>query len=169
MKGQVLDYSIQENKGIITVEDGSRYVFEGKEWKESTPPVRGTSVDFEIGENNSALGVYKALKPQSASISLPHINSLKTSGKNKVVAGLLALFLGGFGAHKFYLGMITPAIIYLLGSFICSILAGVTEEAIFFLPAFIIGLFSLIDAILYLTKSDEDFQTIYVNEKKQWF
>ncbi len=168
MKGQVLDYSIQENKGIITVEDGSRYTFEGKEWKEASPPAKGVTVDFEIGDNNSALGVYKALKAQSA-ISLPKVNGLNTGGKKKVVAGLLAIFLGGFGAHKFYLGMVVPAVIYLFGSFICSILAGITDEAIFLLPAFIIGLFSLIDAILYLTKSDDDFQTIYVDEKKQWF
>lgn len=34
--------------------------------------------------------------------------------KNKIVAGLLALFLGGFGIHKFYLGRVGLGIVYLL-------------------------------------------------------
>jgi TM2 domain-containing membrane protein YozV len=37
----------------------------------------------------------------------PHCGApqrVANQGKNKVVAGLLALFLGGFGIHRFYLG-----------------------------------------------------------------
>ncbi|WP_064468002.1 TM2 domain-containing protein [Lederbergia galactosidilytica] len=34
--------------------------------------------------------------------------------KNKVVAGLLGIFLGGFGVHKFYLGQIGLGVVYLL-------------------------------------------------------
>ena len=34
--------------------------------------------------------------------------------KNKTTAGLLALFLGGLGAHKFYLGKTKMEIIYLV-------------------------------------------------------
>jgi len=38
----------------------------------------------------------------------PHCGARQTGrpreGKNKVVAGLLAIFLGGFGLHRFYLG-----------------------------------------------------------------
>ena len=44
-----------------------------------------------------------------------------------------------------------------------------TEEPLFFLPIFIISIFALIDTVIYLTRSDEDFQRIYVEEKKQWF
>ena len=35
-------------------------------------------------------------------------------GRNKIVAGILAILLGGFGAHKFYLGKIGLGILYLL-------------------------------------------------------
>ena len=34
--------------------------------------------------------------------------------KSKTVAALLALFLGGIGIHKFYLGQIVMGILYLL-------------------------------------------------------
>lgn len=38
------------------------------------------------------------------------------SGKNKVTAALLAILLGGIGAHKFYLGQSGMGIAYLLFS-----------------------------------------------------
>lgn len=37
--------------------------------------------------------------------------------RSKTVAGLLAIFLGGVGAHKFYLGQTTNGILYLVLSF----------------------------------------------------
>lgn len=37
-----------------------------------------------------------------------------TGNKSNVVAGLLALFLGGLGVHKFYLGQPDMGILYLL-------------------------------------------------------
>ena len=33
----------------------------------------------------------------------------------------------------------------------------------------ILGIISLIEGIIYLTKSDEEFQTIYVKGHKEWF
>lgn len=38
------------------------------------------------------------------------------SDKNRIVASLLAILLGGIGAHKFYLGLIGMGIVYLLFS-----------------------------------------------------
>jgi TM2 domain-containing membrane protein YozV len=73
--------------------------------------------------------------------------------KSKVVAGVLGILLGGFGAHRFYLGDVTGGIIRLVLS-LCFGLGAV------------IG---LIEGIIYLTKSDEDFQKIYVEQKKGWF
>jgi len=75
-------------------------------------------------------------------------------GNKKMVAGLLGIFLGGFGAHKFYLGMMTPGIIQLVVS-VCTLGAG--------------GIIGLIEVVLYLMKSDEDFYKTYIVGKKQWF
>jgi TM2 domain-containing membrane protein YozV len=72
----------------------------------------------------------------------------------KLVAGLLGILLGGFGVHKFYLGMTTPGIITLVLTIVTCGIGG------------IIG---LIEGIIYLTKSDADFYQQYIVEKKQWF
>ena len=64
--------------------------------------------------------------------------------KDKIVAGILAILLGSFGAHKFYLGETGMGVLYL-----CFFWTGVP---------YIIG---LIEGIIYLTKSDEEFREIY--------
>ncbi|WP_142828207.1 TM2 domain-containing protein [Planococcus soli] len=61
--------------------------------------------------------------------------------KSKLASALLAIFLGDFGAHKFYLGRPGMGVLYLL----------------FFwtgIPA-VIG---IIEGILYLLQSEETFQ-----------
>lgn len=80
--------------------------------------------------------------------------------KNKVAAGLLAIFLGGLGIHKFYLGYTTQGIILLLVTILGALLL---------IGPLITGVISLIEGIIYLTKSDEDFYNIYVANKKEWF
>lgn len=58
-----------------------------------------------------------------------------TAGKSRVVAGLLAIFLGGFGAHRFYLGQPKLASRYIGGLFIfgVSALVGIVEGVRYFL------------------------------------
>lgn len=104
MNGKILDYSVQKNSGVISGIDGRRYIFAGGEWKAEAPPSRGQSVDFDTIENN-ATDVYLALGGGAKS----------TPGtKSKAAATLWAAFLGGFGAHKFYMGSWGWGIIYLL-------------------------------------------------------
>lgn len=61
--------------------------------------------------------------------------------KSKIAAGLLALFLGGLGVHKFYLGQVGMGVVYLLFCWTC-------------IPAFI----ALIEGIIILCSSDENFE-----------
>jgi uncharacterized protein YgiB involved in biofilm formation len=105
MKGQVLDYSIQKNEGVIASADGGRYTFSGSEWKGASPPARGLWVDFEAQET-AAIGVYLALGTNTGiGASLASLGTASGSGtKSKPAATLWAIFLGGFGAHKFYMG-----------------------------------------------------------------
>jgi len=79
------------------------------------------------------------------------------SGK-KVPAGILAILLGGLGIHKFYLGYTNAGLIMLLVSVLtCGVGASV------------MGVIGLVEGIIYLTKSDEEFDQIYVEGKKEWF
>ena len=57
MTGQVLDYSVQTNEGIISGADGVRYTFPGAGWPAGAAPVRGTPVDFEVRDGNRAVGI----------------------------------------------------------------------------------------------------------------
>ena len=74
-------------------------------------------------------------------------------GQKKIVAGVLGILLGGLGVHKFYLGNTKEGIIQILSNIACG--AG--------------SIIGLIEGILYITKSDEDFEKTYLIEKKKWF
>jgi TM2 domain-containing membrane protein YozV len=64
--------------------------------------------------------------------------------KSKIVAGLLGIFLGGFGLHKFYLGNIGMGILYLC-----------------FCWTFIPAIVGFIEGIIYLTMTDAAFKAKY--------
>jgi TM2 domain-containing membrane protein YozV len=72
----------------------------------------------------------------------------------KIVAGILGILVGGLGVHKFILGYTTEGLIQIA---ITVVTCGVGS---------IIG---LVEGIIYLTKSDEDFVRTYIQNKKGWF
>lgn len=78
--------------------------------------------------------------------------------KDKLVAGLLAIFLGTLGIHKFYLGYNKSGVIMLLVSLLT-----------FGVGATVMAVIALIEGILYLTKSDAEFYQTYVQNNKEWF
>jgi TM2 domain-containing membrane protein YozV len=81
-------------------------------------------------------------------------NDATNNGENKkLIAGLLGILVGGFGIHKFILGYNKEGIIQILLSFLCGVGA----------------LIGLIEGIIYLTKSDEEFYQTYQVGKKGWF
>jgi len=82
--------------------------------------------------------------------------------KSKIAAGLLGIFLGWLGIHKFYLGYNKEGLIMLL---VCVIGGLITYGVV----AWIVGLIGLIEGIIYLTKSDQEFATQYVIGKRAWF
>ena len=162
MRGQVLDYSVQTNSGIISGDDGNRYTFTGPEWKENRVPARGMHVDFEAVTGDEgvieARGVYLAIVSSDSGFA--------GGTKTKVAAGVLAILLGSFGVHKFYLGYTKQGIMMLAGTIVGLILA-IVIIGIFLVIA--VGVIGLVEGILYLTQSDEDFERIYVQGRKPWF
>ncbi|OIQ37541.1 MAG: hypothetical protein BM563_08290 [Bacteroidetes bacterium MedPE-SWsnd-G1] len=72
----------------------------------------------------------------------------------RVIAGVLGILFGSLGIHKFVLGYTKEGLIQILISFVsCGIL----------------GILGLIEGIIYLTKSDEEFVEMYQNNYKGWF
>lgn len=77
------------------------------------------------------------------------------TGSNRVVACLLAIFLGNFGAHKFYLGHRTMGIIYLLLNLALAL-------PTLFVGPLILWVICLIEGLTYLSYSDEAFAAKFV-------
>ena len=72
--------------------------------------------------------------------------------EKKVTAGILGILLGGLGVHRFYLGDTTGGIIRILLSCV-----GVGA---------VIG---IVEGIIYLTKTDQQFVDEYIVGNKAWF
>jgi len=74
--------------------------------------------------------------------------------EKKVVAGVLGILLGGLGIHKFYLGYTKEGIIQIVITLVTCGIASVL---------------GLVEGIIYLTKSDEEFVSTYITGRKGWF
>ena len=88
----------------------------------------------------------------------PPPSDLAARASNKIPAGICGVLLGSLGVHKFILGYTGAGLIMLLVTVLsCGIAYPVMH---------IIG---LIEGILYLCKTDEDFVRTYVDGRKEWF
>jgi TM2 domain-containing membrane protein YozV len=76
----------------------------------------------------------------------------------KVPAGICGILLGALGVHKFILGYTTEGLVMLLVTVLTCGFGGLVT-----------GTIGLIEGIIYLTKSDEEFHRTYVAAKKGWF
>ncbi|MFO7033267.1 hypothetical protein B9T07_26490 [Limnospira fusiformis CCALA 023] len=84
--------------------------------------------------------------------------TLQEANSKKIAAGVLGILLGGLGIHKFVLGYSTEGLIMLLSTlFTCGV------------AAVVVGVIGLVEGIIYLTKSDEEFLQTYMLNKKGWF
>ncbi len=81
-------------------------------------------------------------------------NLIQSKENKKILAGLLALFVGYLGIHKFILGYQKEGIIQIIISVVTCGFGGIIP---------------FIEGIIYLTKSDEDFYKTYQVGKKPWF
>lgn len=115
--------------------------------------------------NQQSQGPWQASQAYSQSYGQPYQQPCAQAApntKDHVAAGLLAIFLGSLGIHKFYLGYNTPGFIMLAVTIVGSIfslgLAGLAMVVI-----------SIVEGVLYLSKSQTEFEQIYVFNKKEWF
>jgi len=94
-------------------------------------------------------------------------NLSNAGGENKkVLAGILAIILGSLGVHKFILGYQKEGLI-LLGATVVGYATLCIAIGAFILMA--TGIIGLIEGIIYLMKSDEEFHDTYQVNKRPWF
>jgi TM2 domain-containing membrane protein YozV len=82
--------------------------------------------------------------------------------KNKILAGILGIMLGGFGVHKFVLGYTKEGFIMLLG----SLVGGLVSCG---LSTVVLSVIGLAEGIIYLSMSDADFVRTHIMGRKGWF
>lgn len=140
----------------------------------STPPLSSEPVTHAPAS--------RPADPWAMGAPAPHPSSGPVPGDiatQRLIAGLLGIVLGAFGVHKLYLGLTTPGLIMLgvnVGVWVLALLLGlitlgfglVVTLPLAGLVSGAVGLLGLVEGILYLTKSDEDFYREYVVGKKPW-
>lgn len=79
----------------------------------------------------------------------------------RIPAGVCGILLGALGVHKFILGYTSEGAIMLVVSLIGFFLLG--------LGPLVMGIIGLIEGIIYLTKTPEEFRALYIDAEKDWF
>ena len=77
---------------------------------------------------------------------------------NKIAAGVCGILIGSLGVHKFILGYTGAGLIMLLVTVLTCGFGGI-----------VMHLIGLIEGIIYLTKSDEEFVRTYIEGRREWF
>jgi TM2 domain-containing membrane protein YozV len=146
MRGQVLGVDTRTGDGLVSGDDGRRYRFRPEDWADRGEPAVGLHVDFETdGVRALSLlpvpGGTPAIRPAAAPPE-------PVSDRNRVVAALLAFFLGPLGAHRFYLGRTGSGIAMLLLT--CTMVGLLVTAPL-----------ALVETVRYLLMSDRDFARRY--------
>jgi TM2 domain-containing membrane protein YozV len=89
--------------------------------------------------------------------------ALRSEVQNKkLAAGICGILLNCLGIHKFILGMNTAGVIMLVVSVVGACLtAGIGTV--------VMTVIGIVEGVIYLTKSDEEFYQTYMVQKKEWF
>jgi TM2 domain-containing membrane protein YozV len=98
------------------------------------------------------------LKPPLVAIGSTPPSAIASRAGNKIPAGILGILLGSLGIHKFILGYTGAGLIMLL---VTVLTCGVAWP--------VMHIIGLIEGIVYLCKSDEEFVRTYVEGRREWF
>ena len=100
-----------------------------------------------------------SLKSKPSQSSDPKWDEIKSK---RITAGILALFFGFLGVHKFILGYTAEGLILLL----FSVVIGIITCGLSIIVTDMIG---IIEGIIILTKTPEEFKRTYLDKKTGWF
>jgi TM2 domain-containing membrane protein YozV len=122
-----------------------------EEAKEIAKDVDEGTKDFQEEAKSVASDFTKGAKEAYEQLSSEEENK-------RILAGVLAIFFGALGIHKFVLSYYKEGVIMLVVSLLSfGFLAG------------LMALIGIIEGIIYLTKSDAEFYNTYQVNRKPWF
>lgn len=151
LEGRILGYDKHTLNGVIGTSNDKRYDFHLRDVKVNEELYAGMLVEF-IAQGKYAKEIYVTSRVTHS------VRTRKTPKRN--IAALLACFLGGFGAHKFYLGYTKEGAIMLISATLGSILI---------VPALIVLFIAIIEVFCYLLPSEKEFEAKYVHGYRGWF
>ena len=133
--------------------------------KESAKETKEKAKEF-ADDTKEAAHEFKEEAKKTAGEFSEGMKEVTEAENKKILAGILGIVLGAFGVHKFILGYQKEGFI-LLGITIVGFVLSCIGIGIFMV--WISGMIGLVEGIIYLTKSDEDFYNTYQVGKKPWF
>jgi hypothetical protein len=148
MRGQILGVDLNSGEGQIAGDDGKRYRFRPEDWGDRAEPAVGLAVDFEA-KDARAVSVYRI--PGAAAAVAPPPRPARANGRNRIVAALLAFFVGIFGVHRFYLGRTGSGVAMLVLT--CTLIG-----------IFVTGIWAFVDFIRFLVMPDDEFERRYASD-----
>ncbi len=137
-----------------------------EEFEKAKKSTKDFADDTKKAANEFGEGAKKTANEFSEGAREAFNNAGASNENKKILAGILALLLGSLGIHKFILGYQKEGIILLVATVIgyATLCIGI---GVFIIMA--TGVVGLIEGIIYLTKTDEEFYNTYQVGNKPWF
>ncbi len=87
----------------------------------------------------------------------------------KMACGILGILIGGLGIHKFYLGYQKEGVIMILVTLLGGGVGGLVTCGMLAPIIVVMPIIGMVEGIIYLTKTDEDFAETYLKRQRPWF
>jgi TM2 domain-containing membrane protein YozV len=140
--------------GPVSAEEIRRWIADKRVNAQTLVQMEGAQEWKPLGSFSEFASELKTVPPPIA----PPPSAVASRASNKIPAGICGILLGSLGIHKFILGYTGAGLVMLLATILTCGIAGV-----------VLHLIGLIEGIIYLCKSDEEFVRIYVDGRKEWF
>lgn len=150
--------------GPVSADQLRQWIREGRANGQSQVQPAEGGAWVPLGSLPEFAGVLAAPVPPAA--GMPPVGGNRAG--NKIAAGLCGILLGGLGVHKFILGYNTAGFI-MLGVTLGGALLGILTCGITLVASWAMAIIGLVEGIIYLTKSDDEFIRMYVDGRREWF
>ena len=142
--------------GPVSAEEIRRWIAENRVNAQTLVHLEGSQDWKPLGSLPEFASELKAVPPPIA--PAPPSPAAASRASNKIPAGVCGILLGSLGIHKFILGYTGAGLVMLLVTVLTCGIAGT-----------VMHLIGIIEGIVYLCKSDEEFVRLYVDGRKEWF